>query len=108
MQALAAGHGDCYINVRIGPVVLKTKLSSKGQVMPPKSLRDSHRWPAGTEFMVEDTADGVLLRLARPFAPARIEQLAGCRRGSGPTRTLEEMNQAVDAELRDRRDRGQY
>jgi AbrB family looped-hinge helix DNA binding protein len=44
-----------------------TRLSSKGQVILPKSIRDAHRWQPGTEFMVEDTAEGVLLRPAKPF-----------------------------------------
>src|SRR5215472_12977882 len=49
-----------------------TRLSSKGQVILPKSIRDAHRWQRGTEFMVEDTAVGVLLRPAKPFPPTRI------------------------------------
>ena len=39
-----------------------TKLSSKGQVVLPKSVRDQHGWGEGTEFVVESTAQGVLLR----------------------------------------------
>jgi AbrB family looped-hinge helix DNA binding protein len=88
--------------------MLTTKLSSKGQVILPKSLRDSRRWPVGTEFAVEETADGVLLRPTRPFAPTRLDDVAGCLRGSGPARTIEEMNRAIDDEVRDRHDRGRY
>jgi AbrB family looped-hinge helix DNA binding protein len=88
--------------------MLTTKLSSKGQVILPKSLREFHRWPVGTEFVVEETTDGVLLRPARPFAATRLEDVAGCLRGSGPARTIEEMDQAIDDELRDRHDRGRY
>jgi AbrB family looped-hinge helix DNA binding protein len=88
--------------------MLTTKLSSKGQVILPKSVRESRRWPVGTEFMVEETADGVLLRPTRPFAASRLEDVAGCLRGSGPARTIEEMDQAIEDELRDRHDRGRY
>src|SRR3989304_3422712 len=38
-----------------------TKLSSKGQVILPRSVRDAHNWPPGTEFAVEAAGDGVLL-----------------------------------------------
>ena len=42
-----------------------TRLSTKGQIILPKSIRDSRAWGAGTEFTVEETKDGVLLRPAR-------------------------------------------
>jgi hypothetical protein len=32
----------------------------------------------------------------------------GCLRVTGSARTMEEMDAAIDAELRDRRDRGRY
>ncbi len=88
--------------------MLTTKLSSKGQVILPKSVRDSHRWPVGTEFTVEVTADGVLLRATRPFGATRLEDVAGCLRGPGPARTIEEMDRAIDDALRDRHDPGRY
>ncbi|MBX4158727.1 AbrB/MazE/SpoVT family DNA-binding domain-containing protein, partial [Lactiplantibacillus plantarum] len=44
--------------------VLTTVMSTKGQVILPKPLRDHLRWPAGTRLTVEDTAEGVLLRPA--------------------------------------------
>jgi AbrB family looped-hinge helix DNA binding protein len=39
-----------------------TKLSSKGQVVIPKSLRTAHRWKPGTEFIVEEQGDNIVLR----------------------------------------------
>ena len=39
-----------------------TKLSAKGQIVLPKRVRDAHGWAPGVEFVVEDTAAGVLLR----------------------------------------------
>jgi AbrB family looped-hinge helix DNA binding protein len=86
----------------------KTRLSSKGQVILPKSVRDAHRWPVGMEFNVEDTADGVLLRPAKPFGIARLEDLAGCLRVEGAPKTIDEMNDAIDQEIRQRHDRGRY
>ena len=35
-----------------------TKLSSKGQVILPVSIRLAKQWRAGVEFAVENTADG--------------------------------------------------
>ena len=86
-----------------------TKLSSKGQVILPKAVRDARHWRPGTEFAVEDRADGVLLRPIKRLAPSQLDQVAGrlAKPGRRP-RTVEEMDRAIDAEIRARRDRGRY
>ncbi|MBL8378983.1 MAG: AbrB/MazE/SpoVT family DNA-binding domain-containing protein [Burkholderiales bacterium] len=38
-----------------------TILSSKGQVIIPKAVRDARRWASGTRLEVRDTPEGVLL-----------------------------------------------
>ncbi len=45
-----------------------TTVSTKGQVILPKAIRQRHEWDAGTRLIVEETADGVLLKLAPAFA----------------------------------------
>lgn len=85
-----------------------TRLSSKGQIILPKAVRDSHHWEAGTDFVVEDTGDGVLLRPVKRGRITRLEDVAGCLKGEGPVLTLDEMDAAIDAEVRARRDRGRY
>ncbi|MEH2294039.1 AbrB/MazE/SpoVT family DNA-binding domain-containing protein [Nostoc sp.] len=39
-----------------------TKLSSQGQVIIPKSLRETHRWEVGQELIAIDIGDGILLK----------------------------------------------
>lgn len=73
----------------------KTRLSSKGQVIIPKSSRDSHHWEPGQELEVIDTDEGVLLKPARPAPPASLDELAGCLQYAGPAKTLEEMERAI-------------
>jgi AbrB family looped-hinge helix DNA binding protein len=85
-----------------------TRLSSKGQIILPKAVRDSHNWLPGTNFTVEEVDDGVLLRPVTANSPVRLEDLIGCLRVEGPARSIEEMDAAIDAELQDRRDRGRY
>ncbi|HUY26205.1 MAG TPA: AbrB/MazE/SpoVT family DNA-binding domain-containing protein [Candidatus Binataceae bacterium] len=85
-----------------------TRLSSKGQIILPKSVRDARRWRPGTEFIVEETADGVLLRPAKPFAPSRLEDVAGCLRYAGKPKTIGQMDMAIRAEVKARRGRGRY
>ncbi len=74
----------------------KTRLSSKGQVIIPKSSRDSHHWEAGQELMVIDTQEGVLLKPVQPAPPAALEELAGCLSYPGPAKSLKEMEQAIE------------
>jgi AbrB family looped-hinge helix DNA binding protein len=85
-----------------------TRLSSKGQIILPKAVRDLHHWGAGTDFSVEDTGEGVLLRPVKASPPTRLDDLIGRLRVEGPARSIEEMDSVIDAELRDRRDRGRY
>jgi AbrB family looped-hinge helix DNA binding protein len=85
-----------------------TRLSSKGQVILPKIVRDAHRWRPGTEFIVESTPDGVLLRPARPFPPARIEDVVGCLRYAGKPKTVSQMESVIGTEIKARRGRGRY
>lgn len=88
------------------PDVETTRLSSKGQVILPKSIRAAHRWAAGVRFAVVDTPDGVLLRPLKPYAPTRVEDVVGSTGYAGPAKTLEEMEDAVARAARDRHDRG--
>jgi AbrB family looped-hinge helix DNA binding protein len=55
-----------------------TKLSSKGQVIIPQSVREADHWKPGTEFTVEDTPQGLLLKPKKLFAETRLEDLIGC------------------------------
>lgn len=83
-----------------------TRLSSKGQVILPKSVRESHHWVSGTEFVIEDTPDGVLLRPTKSFKPTRLEDVVGCTGYKGPAKTLEEMENAIAKGVKARHARG--
>jgi len=85
-----------------------TRLSSKGQIILPKAVREAHHWAPGTDFSVEDVGDGVLLRPLKTAQPTRLDDVVGCLRAKGPTRTIREMDAAIGDELRARRDRGRY
>ncbi|WP_027058188.1 AbrB/MazE/SpoVT family DNA-binding domain-containing protein [Mesorhizobium loti] len=81
---------------------LVTTVSTKGQVILPSAIRKQRDWGAGTRLEVEDTPDGVLLKLAPAFAPTRPEDVFGVLPRSGTPKTLEEMDAAVLAEARRR------
>jgi AbrB family looped-hinge helix DNA binding protein len=83
-----------------------TRLSSKGQVILPKSLRDAHRWVSGTEFEVEDRPEGVLLRPKKRFPATTLLEVVGCVGYQGPAKSLEEMDAAIERGVRAQHARG--
>jgi AbrB family looped-hinge helix DNA binding protein len=83
-------------------VKVTTVVSTKGQVILPKAVRARRDWPAGTRLVVEETAEGVLLRPAPLFAPSDPAEVFGSLKTSGPPLTIEEMDAAVAAEARRR------
>jgi AbrB family looped-hinge helix DNA binding protein len=87
------------------PDPLTTTVSTKGQVILPKSIRQRRDWDIGTRLIVEDTPDGVLLRQAPAFAATRPEDVFACLPRSAPPVSLDDMDAAILAEARRRHDR---
>ncbi len=85
-----------------------TKLSSKGQLVLPKSVRNTRGWQPGTEFAIEEVADGVLLRPLKPFRPSGFDEVFGCLKHRGRAKTLRQMEKAVAKGVKVRHDRGRY
>lgn len=81
---------------------LTIRLSTKGQVILPKSIRQRRQWDAGTRLTIEETAEGVLLKAAPIFDPASPDEVFGSLKVSGPPKTLEEMDAGILAEARRR------
>lgn len=85
-----------------------TRLSTKGQIILPKGIRESRSWGPGTEFVVEETAEGVLLRPAARFAPSELDDVVGCLRSKRKASTPAQMRAAVGQAVKARHDRGRY
>lgn len=81
----------------------RTRLSSKGQVIIPKEVRERHGWRAGLELEVEDHGDAVVLREVNRFPPTTVEEVYGCLKYDGPPATVEEMDEAVMREAMKRK-----
>ena len=88
--------------------MLTTTVSTKGQVILPKAIRQRRNWAAGTRLLVEETPDGVLLRAVPVFTPTRPEDVAGMLAYRGRPKTIEEMDLAITAEVKRRHARGRY
>ena len=84
------------------------RLSTKGQIVLPKGIRASRAWGPGTEFTVEETANGILLRPAARFPGTDLEEVAGCLRSDRKSKTPTQMRAAIGREVVRRHDRGRY
>ena len=90
------------------PEPLTTTVSTKGQVILPKAVRQALRWDAGTQLIVESTRDGVTLKPVPSFPETKPEDVFACLAYKGPTKTLEDMDAGVVAEVRRRHASGRY
>lgn len=87
---------------------LTTIVSTKGQVILPKAIREQRHWSAGTELVVEDTADGVLLTARPAFAPTKPKDVFGSLPYKGPAKSIAEMEAGIAAEAKRRHARNRY
>ena len=81
---------------------LTTTVSTKGQVIFPKAIRQQWHWDAGTKLVVENTKDGVLLKAAPCFATTNIDSVFGSLPFAGKSKSIAEMDAAIVAEARRR------
>jgi AbrB family looped-hinge helix DNA binding protein len=85
----------------------KMRLSSNGRITVPKAIRDARGWVAGTEFIVDETARGVLLLPTRSKTPT-LDEVFGSLQYKGRPKSLSEMDAAITAEVKARHARGRY
>lgn len=78
------------------------RISSRGQISLPKQMRETHRWTAGTDLVLEERPDGILLRRESPFPPTDPRDVFGSLGSNGPAKSIDEMNDGVLAEARRR------
>lgn len=78
----------------------RTRVSTKGQVVLPKEVRDRQGWAAGTELEVEACGDLVVLRPVRAVPRTTLEEVVGCIPYDGPPVSIEEMDAAVEQAAR--------
>jgi AbrB family looped-hinge helix DNA binding protein len=79
-----------------------TKLSSKGQIVLPKSIRDELDWPVGSDLTVERCADSVVLRRKQAIRPTTVAEVAGMLKYDGPPVSLEDMQRGIDEAMHER------
>jgi AbrB family looped-hinge helix DNA binding protein len=71
-------------------------LSSKGQVVIPKEIRDELHWETGTELELISTPTGLTLRTKTPSGKLNLADLRGILKYDGPPISTEELCKPVD------------
>lgn len=74
------------------------KLSSKGQFILPKAIRDRHHWEVGTEFVIIDRGTELVIKPTKVFPPTELEPPDAPSVYRGKPLSLEEMERAVMVE----------
>ncbi len=81
------------------------KLSSKGQIVIPKNIRDDLHLPAGTEFVISKTATGLTLTPTSLFPASTAREVRGflAKRGRHLP-TEDDLKASIKARLKARDD----
>jgi AbrB family looped-hinge helix DNA binding protein len=82
---------------------MRARLSTRGQLVIPKALRDRHGWHPGTELLLEDRGDSVVLRPVKPLPVQSLTDLIGCAGYQGSARSVAEMEAGIARGVRRRR-----
>lgn len=80
---------------------MRTRISSKGQVVIPKAYRQKLGWETGTELIVEEEAGQVLLTHTKQNKRKQVPLSAAIgllHRSGSKTLGLKEMEDAIDKE----------
>jgi AbrB family looped-hinge helix DNA binding protein len=81
-----------------------TRLSSRGQVVLPKNVREKYHWTSGQEFEIVETDEGILLRAQSPFPDTTFDEVRGMTGYDGPSVSTDRLTGT--AALRKKAERG--
>lgn len=78
-------------------------LSSKGQLVIPKEIRDELHWDAGTELTLVSNASGVTIKAMPKKTGRNLADLIGMLKHDGPPLATEELCRPVELSDEERR-----
>lgn len=71
-------------------------LSSKGQVVIPKEIREELHWDAGTQITLVSSASGVTLKAVPKKTGRKFADLIGLLKHEGPPLPIDDLCKPVD------------
>lgn len=72
------------------------RLSSKGQLVIPRAIREALRWEPGTELIILPSGHGVTIQVKHKKRGKRLEDLRGCIKYKGAPITDEALQAPAD------------
>ena len=85
---------------------VRARISSKGQLVLPKAVRDAHGLGAGSEVDIESMGETIVLRPLPKKAGSRrvytLDEVAGMLKYDGPPVSIRDMDRAAEDEIRRR------
>ena len=79
---------------------METTLSSKGQIVIPRQIRQRHGWRPGVTFTIVDEGDALVLKPATTRRTTSLEEVIGCAGYTGPKKSLADMDAGVMEEAK--------
>jgi AbrB family looped-hinge helix DNA binding protein len=79
---------------------MHTTLSSKGQIVIPSQIRQSHGWKPGAIFTIIDEGNALLIKPVGNRKTVAIEDVIGCAGYKGAKKSLSEMDAGILEEAR--------
>jgi len=79
---------------------METRLSSKGQVVIPRQIRQSHGWRPGVTFTIIEEGDRLILKPVVGRATVDIKDVIGCAGYVGEKKSLAEMDAGIVEEAK--------
>jgi AbrB family looped-hinge helix DNA binding protein len=76
-----------------------TTLSTKGQMVLPKAVRDRQQWKQGAKLAVKEVPGGVMLTLIEAEKRFTVDDIIGILKYTGPRLSEEEINRRIDESL---------
>ncbi len=70
-------------------------LSSKGQLVIPKTIREAHGWHSGDKFIIIEVDNSLVLKPMTPYGDLNIDDVIGCVDYRGKRKSLKEMDQGI-------------
>ena len=74
---------------------MQTTLSSKGQIVIPRQIRQNHGWQAGRSFTIIDKDNTLILEPISTKTTTTLEDVIGCAGYRGKKKSLAQMDAGI-------------
>jgi AbrB family looped-hinge helix DNA binding protein len=81
---------------------METTLSSKGQIVIPRQIRQNHGWQPGISFTIIEKDDTLILQPISTTTVTKLEDVIGCAGYHGKKKSLAQMEDGILEEAKRR------